>query len=127
MIFYTSARILIPRRSYLGAAASIANKDYLTAAGAILSVEARHSSYLRAQLKESPFPNPFDTPLDFVCSILFTNPRILTIVEWGLLASISFHYWRIKPCQAAVQGFPCADIATNEILLWVSISWEFDC
>jgi len=32
----------------------------------ILSIEARHTSYLRAGLAETPFPNPFDTPLDFV-------------------------------------------------------------
>ncbi|KAI4123518.1 MAG: hypothetical protein LQ347_006123, partial [Umbilicaria vellea] len=51
--------------AYLGAAASIMEPAYLTAAGAILTVEARHSSYIRASLKESPFPNPFDTPLDF--------------------------------------------------------------
>lgn len=51
--------------AYLGAAASIASRTYLTDAGAILTVEARHNSYLRAALKESPFPSPFDTPLDF--------------------------------------------------------------
>ena len=51
--------------AYLGAAADIASPDYLTAAASVLTVEARHVSYLRAQVAESPFPAPYDTPLDF--------------------------------------------------------------
>lgn len=39
------------------------SKAYLTAAGSILTVEARHSSYIRAGLKQTPFAAPFDTPL----------------------------------------------------------------
>jgi hypothetical protein len=40
-------------------------KEYLTAAGSILTIEARHNTYLLGANKGNPVPAPFDTPLDF--------------------------------------------------------------
>ncbi|THV05244.1 hypothetical protein K435DRAFT_118132 [Dendrothele bispora CBS 962.96] len=51
--------------AYTGAAALIENKDYLTAAGTILVVEARHSSWVDSSVKEqNAWSGPFEVPLD---------------------------------------------------------------
>ncbi|KAL9065517.1 MAG: hypothetical protein Q9161_008169 [Pseudevernia consocians] len=68
--------------AYLGALSSIEDVDYLTAFGAILGVEARQSSYIRAGLGEAPFPNPFDTPLGFV-SLSHAHPAGLSPITFS--------------------------------------------
>lgn len=52
--------------AYLGAANKITNPAYITAAGSILTVEARHQAWLNsAVIKENPWQGPEDTPLGF--------------------------------------------------------------
>jgi hypothetical protein len=64
--------------AYLGAAGSIASKEYLAAAGSILTVEARHNAYLRSSLKQRPFPQSFDVPLDFNAVYSLAAPFIIS-------------------------------------------------
>jgi len=103
--FVATASILegVGVSAYLGAAASISNKAYLTAAASILTVESRHSSYLRAALMQSPFPQPFDAPLDFnqvfalasgfIVSCPSSNPAFLPLMAFpSLIASGNMPY-----------------------------------
>lgn len=65
--------------AYLGAAASIVDKTYLTVAGSILTTEARHQGWISSEVnKNEPWSGPYDTPVAFspVYSVAaqFINP-----------------------------------------------------
>ncbi|KAG0145777.1 hypothetical protein CROQUDRAFT_45397 [Cronartium quercuum f. sp. fusiforme G11] len=81
--------------AYLGAAASIQNGNYLTAAGSILTVEARHNAYVRFVNGESPFPAAFDTPV---------GPRGIVTLAGPFFASCP------SGSAPGLQGFPALNI-----------------
>jgi hypothetical protein len=66
--FIATAQILegVGVAAYLGAAPSIANKDYLAVAGSILIVEAEHETWLKSAVdSQDGFPRAFAAGLDF--------------------------------------------------------------
>ena len=103
--------------AYLGAAKQIANKAYLTAAGSILTIEARHSSLLREAIGLNPLPQSQDTPLSpdqvhtlahgFILSCPANNPTFPIKAFPGLIATTA---GRIKPGQTI-------DLQTNKYVL----------
>lgn len=116
--FLATASILegVGVSAYLGAANKITNPDYLTAAGssqsfslfaflsfthcfsAVLTVESRHSAYIRDTVGQSPFPAPYDIPLGFnqvysLASLFITscpesNPALPVMAFPGLTAEV---------------------------------------
>lgn len=102
--------------AYLGAAENITSPDYLTAAGSILTVEARHSAFLRNSLGESPFATAFDTPLDFDEVYSLAAPFIVSCPATNPALPV-----KAFPTLTLVAGPTSPDI-TGDYLSWQSAS-----
>ncbi|CCA68025.1 related to stress response protein rds1p [Serendipita indica DSM 11827] len=65
--------------AYLGAAKYITNKDYLTAAAAVLTTETRHTAWVKsAVMHDSAWSGAFDTPLDLNAVYSLAAPFIIS-------------------------------------------------
>ena len=66
LVFVQDATLIegVSVSAYLGILPMLRSKQFLNVYSSVLAVEARHSAFVRAALGESPFPSPFDTPLD---------------------------------------------------------------
>ena len=64
--------------AYDGAGQFLTNPDLLTAAGAIVAVEARHASYLNLLTGEIPFPAAFESPLTMDEVLEIAGPFIVS-------------------------------------------------
>lgn len=134
--FLATAAILegVGVSAYLGAAASIMEKLYLTAAASILTVEARHSSFIRKAIKESPFPQPFDAPLTLNEVYTLAAPFIVSCPDTnGALPVKAFPMLSLDPACAPAAAKktitlfaadPVADLGSEQkyFAAWVAVT-----
>ncbi|KAI1853656.1 hypothetical protein JX265_004012 [Neoarthrinium moseri] len=76
--------------AYLGAAPILADSKILAAAGSILTVEARHQSFIRAASGTVAVPQPFDTPLGPKAVFSLAAPFIQSCPAGSNLALTAF-------------------------------------
>ncbi|GAA6013014.1 hypothetical protein JCM11491_000937 [Sporobolomyces phaffii] len=99
--------------AYLGAAGDISNPGYVTAAGSILTVEARHNSFIRLLNSYSPAPQPFDTPQSASNVVSIVTPFFTSCPEGSAPAIKGHPGLTISSGLAAKQGEKITLAPTN--------------
>ncbi|KAM0278552.1 hypothetical protein ACHAQH_005120 [Verticillium albo-atrum] len=89
--------------AYLGAAPLVADKSILATAGSILTVEARHQTFIRAASQQVAIPQGFDTPLGPRAVFSLAAPFITSCPEGSNLAIQAF-----PPLQMTAPAAPAA-------------------
>jgi len=99
--------------AYLGAAPLVSSPAILTVAAEIVTVEARHQTFIRSASKAVAVPSAFDTPLDV--------RNVFTLAAGFITSCPSGSNLNITPFPSMNSTTPTADIKVNTVLQ-VSIS-----
>lgn len=97
--------------AYLGAAADITSKAYLTAAGAILVTEALHQSATRGAVGEIPMANIFGTPMGLNAVYTIASAFIVSCPSSNMALPVMAY-----PSLTLVSGEPTAPNATIDLM-----------
>lgn len=76
--------------AYLGAAPLVSDSSILSTAGSILTIEARHQSFIRVASAVAASPSPFDTPLGPKAVFSLAAPFIESCPEGSNLVLTAF-------------------------------------
>jgi hypothetical protein len=91
--------------AYLGAAPLVTDPTILSAAGSILTIEARHETFVRAATGVTASPSPFDTPLGPKAVFTLAAPFITSCPGGSNLALTPFPTLTVtQPAEAAAGG-----------------------
>lgn len=96
--------------AYLGAAADITSKAYLTAAGSILVTEALHQSTERGAIGEIPMANVFGTPLGLNAVYTIASGFITSCPSTNMALPVKAY-----PTLTLVSGQPTAENALIDV------------
>ncbi|KAM4056274.1 ferritin-like domain-containing protein [Hirsutella rhossiliensis] len=89
--------------AYLGAAPAISDKNVLSAAASIATVEARHQTSIRSLLKQDLVPQPFDSSLSPRAAFTLAKPFIASCPDGSNLPIEPFPALTMMPGQESAQ------------------------